>query len=281
MPRLLRFVTPIAIALVSVTAHAARQDGLVVYMTFDDENEPLKNLAAVAPGREPVEPVKIGEALNAKFTQGRHGKAALFNSPATPKAPANAAMTKDWAISLGKLDDVYAGSFSVSCWINIPQVNPGMIIGNKESFNIASGWALTSAHAKNYLMNPFGGTPQAAYSAGLEKKWRNVVYVVNRSTGTADVFLDGKKSNSFKLPSADAKLGDGLATVIGASSSGAFGTQCSVDEVGIWNRALSETEISALGSGKRIPEASSYAWAGLGAVAASAAIIRRRRVRKV
>jgi hypothetical protein len=284
MPRLSRIVTPLAITLVSVAAHAARQDGLVVYMTFDDANEPLKNLAPLVPGREPIEPTKIGDGLEAKFSEGRYGKAALFNAPPVPKSSGTTTvkpvLTKDWAVSLGKLDDVYAGSFTVSCWINIPVGNPGVIIGNKESFTIASGWNLSSRYGQHYLIQPFGGSALEGFTVGLEKKWRNVVYVVNRSTGAADIFVDGKKEKSFKLPSADTKLGEGLATVIGASATGTYGTQCSVDEVGIWNRALSEAEITALGSGKRIPEASSYAWAGLGVSAATAAIIRRRRARK-
>lgn len=285
MPRLSRFVTPIAIALASVTVHAARQDGLVVYLTFDDANTPLRNLAPVVPGREPVEPVKIGDALEPKFTAGRYGNAAIFNCPSAPKISGrnvvNPVPTRDWAISLGKLDDVYAGSFTVSCWVNIPQTNTGVIIGNKESFNIASGWNLSARFAKHYLIQPFGGAALEGFTGGLEKKWRNIVYVVDRSTGTADIYLDGKKEKAFKLPSADAKLGEGLATVIGASAAGTFGTQCAVDEVGIWNRALSEAEITSIGTGKRIPEASSYAWVGLGAAAVTAAIARRRRAKKI
>ena len=62
---------------------------------------------------------------------------------------------------------------------------------------------------------------------------------------------------------------------------GAFGTQCAVDEVGIWNRALTASEITALGSGgKRIPEASSFAWAGAGLAVAGLAAVRRRRAKR-
>lgn len=284
MPRPTVIFAPFILALASVSAHAARQDGLVVYLTFDDANEPLKNFAPATPGRAPVEPVKVGDGLEPRFTEGRRGKAALFQggpvgAPAT-KESANTAVTKDWALSLGNLDDVYAGNFTVSCWANVPEVSPGMIIGNKESFNIASGWSITSSYAKHYLINPLGGAPQQGYTPGLEKKWRHLVLVVNRDTGTADIYVDGKRDKNFKLPSRDAKLGEGLPTVIGASAKATFGTRCVVDEVGIWNRALTETEIAALGSGKRIPEASSYAWAGLGAAAATAAIVRRRRAKK-
>lgn len=283
-----QIVRPLAlISLMSVSglAHAARQDGLVAYFTFDDVNDPLHNYAPAPKGRDPIQAAKIGDGLDARYGVGHFGRAAVFDNLAQPNAkePAKPVPIKDWAISLGKIDDVYAGSFTVACWVDIPVANPGMIISNKDTFaSTAPGWSFNAKYADHYQIRAAGESKSfSAFTVALEKKWRHVAYVVNRATGNVGIYVDGKKDKEYKLPASDAALGSGLATVIGASATGTFGSNCSVDELGIWNRALSESEIVALGGppGKRIPEASSFAWAGAGVVVAAVAAGRRRRLR--
>ena len=204
---------PLALVpLFALSAHAARQDGLVAYFTFDDESNPLRNYAAPLPGREPVEANKIGGALEPAFGPGRFGKAAEFNSGSL----------SNWALSLGKLDDVYEGDFTVAFWVNIPKANPGVVISNRESFVSSSpGWSFNSKSADHYNIVASGSSsPFVSYTNGIERQWRHVAYVVNRKTGTATIYLDGKKEKSYTLPSASAKLGSGQPTVGGASSLG-------------------------------------------------------------
>lgn len=269
---------PLALVpLFALSAHAARQDGLVAYFTFDDEANPLRNYAAPVPGKEPVEATKMpgSSALEPAFGAGRFGKAAEFNSGSL----------SNWALSLGKLDYLYEGDFTVAFWVNIPKANPGVVISNRESFVSSSpGWAFNAKYADHYNIRAGGASaPFVSYTNGIERKWRHVAYVVNRSTGTATIYLDGKKEKSYNLPSASAKLGSGQPTVVGASSLGKQNSDSSVDELGIWTRALAETEIAAIGDPKtdrRIPEASSYAWAGAGAVVAGLAALKRRHAKK-
>lgn len=278
---------------VPLLAHAARQDGLVGYFTFDDELAPLKN-SAPASALVPPEGKKIGNALEMRFAPGKFGRAAVFGNDAGGPDRIN-----DWAVSLGNLDAVYKGSFTVSLWVKIGdpdkpgRAQPGFIMGNKESFNGDSGWYLAQKYADHYGIRD-AGSSASAYTVGLESVdgWINFIITVDRTTGEViyrtNSFTTSKLSqvHKFKLKTLDVDLGGGLATVIGAGSNATYGGKCLVDEVGIWNRVLTDGEILAMSfqdrdhHGRRIPEASSVAWLGTGTFLAGLAALKRRRAKK-
>lgn len=273
-------ITPfVALACLSLTApvvQAARQDGLAVYLTFDDEANPFRNYAEDLPGREPVA-VKInGDSTYARFGKGPEGfgRCAEFVSGGL----------SGWSVNLGKLDDIYDGDFTVAFWAFIPKTNNGMIVSNRESFVSPSpGWSFNSKYAEHYDIHASGADkPYKEFTNALEKQWRHIAYVCSRTEGKVTIYVDGAKAKIYSLPSATAKLDGGFATVIGASSNGTLNADSSVDEFGIWKRALAPAEIAALGTkpGKHIPEASSFAWAGAGAAVAGLAALKRRRAKK-
>lgn len=265
--------------------HAARQDGLVVYMNFDDEREvegvdntgPLRNLAADSE----VRGKRIGLAMEPTLVAGRFGKAAEFKNSAGGNA------IDDWAINLGKLDEVYAGNFTVACWVRYTDSHKGVIVGNKELGNAyAAGWLFRAEYGKHFHAAPVG---QSSFDLSAPKPtdgaWHHWAAVVNREgEGSVSFYFDGKLVKSTKLATATASLGAGRDTLVGAGADEKNGAakKLAVDDLGIWRRALSEAEITALGSGtgKRIPESSSLVWAGAGAAVAGLAWVRRRRARK-
>lgn len=256
-------------------AQAARQDGLAVYLTFDDEANPFRNYAEALPAREPVTAKINGDPTYARFGAGPagFGRCAEFV----------AGGLSGWSINLGKLDDLYEGDFTVAFWAFVPKANNGMIVSNRESFvSPSSGWSINAKFANHYDIRAAGADkPYANYTAGLEKQWRHLAYVCDRTAGNVTIYVDGAKTKTYALPTAKAKLDGGFATVIGASATGAFNSDSSVDEFGIWKRALAPTEIAALGTkpGKHIPEASSFAYAGAAAAVAGLAALKRRRAK--
>ena len=270
-----------AVLLLTPAAFAARQDGLVGYFTFDDENAPLKN-SAPENGLVPMEGKRLGDAIGMTFAPGKFNRAAAFANTG------GSARINDWAVSLGNLDKLYAGNFTVAFWMLVDKSQEGVVIGDKESFGIAPGWTVGQRSGNHYNLRTLGGSESKAYTFGLERKgWTHVALTVDRDRGDATFYIDGGKANhTYKLNDPKAVLGDNVATVVGAASNGTFGAKALVDELGIWNRVLSKTEIESLGRddkdhvARRIPETSSLAWLG-GAVALAGIAVRRRRRQSV
>ncbi len=261
----------------TASVQAARHDGLVMYLNFDDEVNPLRNGAANSPLPAPA---KVGDALDMRFTAGRFGKAAVFaNGPASPSV-------SDWAIDLGKLESVYAGSFTVAFWAQYDASHPGVIVSNREYGAGSTGGFLmaasgTSAPVGRVLVSggaqPIIAVPGGGPTAG--GKWHHWALVVDRKADSASFYLDGKPVETRLLNGASVKFDTGMSTMIGAAADGRSGARVAVDDVGIWSRALGVQELAALGSaeGKRIPEPATYAFAAGAAGLVAAAVARRRR----
>lgn len=262
--------------------HAARQDGLVVYMNFDEEQKrdedensgPLRNLAE----KSDVIAKKIGEGLEATLVPGRFGKAAEFkNGGNTGKR------IDDWAINLGKLDEVYSGNFTVACWVKYSGPHKGVVVGNKPaSSELAPGWAFLTQNGRNFHTAAVGETTLnfAAANKPQDGAWHHWAMVVSRDLGSLAFYFDGALVKEQKLAKTNSTFGDNRDTTVGASPDEKDGaSKVAVDDLGIWSRALSKDEVKALGfgTGKKIPETSSYAWAGAAAVVGGLAWVRRRR----
>lgn len=267
------------------TLHAARQDGLVLYMNFDDEtvrdddenSGPLRNLAP----KSEIQAKKVGEALEPSLTTGRFGKAAEFKNTRDGKR------IDDWAISLGKLESVYAGSFSVACWVRYPNSHKAAILANKELLNKFSPGILLSTESERNVHVSAVGQPAFEAKGGdsrrlSDDRWHHWALVVDRDSARISFYLDGTLISKSEMKDPTASLDGGRATFVGAAADEKNGaSKVALDDLGIWNRALSESEIKALGFGvgKRIPEPSAYAWAGLASAAGVLAWRRRRRAK--
>src|SRR5262249_42075608 len=94
--------------------------GLVTYLPFDD------SLAAKSG-------TVNASVLNgtAKYTNGKFGDAVSFaNNGSSGTTPS------DWAATLGNLDSIYAGDFTISLWARTASMADAAVFGNK---NWASG----------------------------------------------------------------------------------------------------------------------------------------------
>lgn len=271
MPRL---KTPLVVCslLAFGTLFAARHDDLVVHMTFDNEAFPLQNFA---PDSHAIDITVVGDAIAPTWVAGKFGRAAKFTAGSTAGLPR---LTRDWAISLGRLDRFYQGSFTAAFWVNLSASNPGMLFTNKRNNGMSTGWGFGAARGRHFVLNPIGGTGFASGANLQHGKWTHLATVVDRSVGKAFFYVNGRRYGEYALPSVDATLGDSVATVIGAAGTGEFGADALVDEVAIWKRALTEVELASIGAeGKRIPEPAAYGWMALGTAGVVALVARRRR----
>lgn len=276
----------VAAIFVPCALFARRDEGVLIYLNFDDPKKPLTNVS----GTEAAADI-FGTNTRAEVVDGKFVYSALFtNSNGKGNEPNN------YAITLGEIDEYYAaGSFSVAFWVKASNKNgkggmgarEAMISGNKDwTKPNSAGWAITAVNGKNFSVAVGGVQHNVAFPALTDGNWHHVALVIDRKAGTMTCFGDGKKlSNPAKLPTG--KIGSEKRTLVGASGGGAFAApnatnaQVLVDDYGIWTRALTEKEVVAMwneGNGARVPEASVAALLfGAGALAIAVAATRRRR----
>jgi hypothetical protein len=173
-----------------------------------------------------------------------------------------------------------AGAFTISFWINwtsLPGANQsGLVTKIDQGDNTFSYWVVSSYNANNDIAVAWSddGTGNvnhyaeydtngsAYFDVGDVGVWRHVVVVVNPVTPSVTFYKDnvstgGHNASAGTIPSTifnsskDFRIGSETAT-------GSFfrGTNASYDEVGIWSRALSGTEVSNLynaGAGFQYP----------------------------
>ena len=213
-------------------------NGLVVYLNFDG------NLNAQA-GTSVNGALYTGGAVNGpRYRPGVIGMAVSFTNTATSGQP------NDWAVSLGSLETVYAGSFSVSLWERTPNSGDGALMGNKDWTSGANtGWVISSLQPKNVNWNTAGGTRQdlnlnPPFSDG---NWHLVTVTFDRSTGQVISYLDGVAANAGSFnPSNAASLNAGFSTLVGSSGNGTYSGTADIDDLGVWSRVLAAPEVAAI-----------------------------------
>lgn len=260
------------------TLFARRDEGLIVYMNFDDAKHPLTNVAGTD-----REASVFGTRTQAKLENGKFVYSAVFSN-----ANGNRSEPNNYAINLGELDGYFNGSFSVAFWFKTTKrgSTEAMITGNRDWLHPnTAGWAITAINGKNFAVCVAGAKAEIGFNALTDGNWHHVALVIDRRTGTMTCYGDGKKVGSAKVPAGT--IGNGHETLVGASGSGAYAAPGSnkdkavIDDYAIWRRALSEKEVVAMwneGNGARVPEPSAFSLIfGAGAVAAVLALARRRR----
>lgn len=258
---------------------ARRDEGLLLYMNFDDPREPLQNVA----GTDVAEARVFGIRPTANVQGGKFVNSAAFRNGNGKSTEPN-----NYAVSLGELDGYYEGSFSVAFWFKTEKTGAAeaMISGNKDWLHPDdAGWAITAVKGRNLSLSVGGKHVNVAFPALTNGNWHHVALVVDRRTGTVSFYGDGKRLGAEKIPGG--RIGAGLETLVGGSGRGAYSAPASnekqafVDDYAIWTRPLTEKEISAMwneGNGARVPEPSAFPLLfGAGAVAAALAVARRRR----
>jgi autotransporter-associated beta strand protein/YVTN family beta-propeller protein len=213
-------------------------NGLVVYLNFDN------NLAAQAGTTNNGALYTGGATLGPRYKPGMIGSAANFTNASTAGQP------NDWAVTLGNLEWIYAGSFSFSLWERTTTSSDGAILGNKNWTSGANvGWVVSSLDPKNINWNAVGGTRR---DIGLnppfsDGNWHLVTVTFDRAANQVISYVDGVAvSTSDISPSGSASFNAGFSTLIGSSGNGTYSGYADVDDLGMWTRVLTAQEVSGI-----------------------------------
>ena len=212
-------------------------NGLVVYLNFDN------NLNAQG-GTTNNGTAYTGGAMNGpRYTAGKIGAAATFTNTAGTGQP------NDWAVTLGSLEGIYSNSFSVSIWERTISSTDGALIGNKNWTSGGNvGWAISKLASKNVNWNATGGTRQdVGLTSFSDGNWHLITVTFDRTTNLVSCYIDGSVGGAGNIsPSSAASINAGLATLIGSSGNGTYSGTGDVDDLGIWSRALTASEVAEI-----------------------------------
>jgi hypothetical protein len=146
--------------------------------------------------------------------------------------------------------DFGTGSFTLSAWVNLG-ANGGVIINkrNGAGSNIP-GYMIRITSVVLFRVSDGDECLNESISTDIRNdgKWHHVVARLNTTTNMLDIFLDGVKGTGTPA----ATLGDtsnDLNFLLGSwwrSDTGFFPVDGTIDEVAIWNRALTPAEIRRL-----------------------------------
>lgn len=139
--------------------------------------------------------------------------------------------------------------FSISAWINQSAVNSVYIVSKRNTENYANFW--------EFLPNAFSicqTTTQASstsifttYQVGYNE-WHHIAAV--KTSGTLSIFIDGILNATKTISTGYYNITNSNPCIIGAQIapiSGAKGCfDGKIDDIGLWNRALTQNEITSL-----------------------------------
>jgi PKD repeat protein len=209
--------------------------GLVTYLDLDN------NLDAQAGSRS-------ASVLNgsAHYAAGKFGAAASFsNNGYSSSGPS------DWAASLGNLDSVYAGDFTLSLWVRTASTTDAGIFGNKDWTSGSNpGWVIATTLSKSINWNTVGGTRHDVALSIADGSWHLISTTFSRAQNQVITYLDGVAQNTSALgTTGTASLSANFNTLIGSSGNGTYSATADVDDVAIWSRVLSADEVSNIYQG--------------------------------
>jgi hypothetical protein len=178
----------------------------------------------------------------ARYVPGLIGQAASFRNDASGSGPS------DWAVTLGNLDALYAGNFTVGFWLKTAVASDGALTGNKD-WNSGNnvGWLFNQLYVGFLNFNALGG---GRYDAGTEIRdgtWHHLALVVHRETNGFLVYVDGTPVAAGIIgPTGTETLAAGFDTLIGGSGPGRYSGTGDIDDYVIWTRALPTEEVACV-----------------------------------
>ena len=239
MKAISRVFTLIVVTLYVTAVNA--EEGLVLYFSFDDVS-----------GKE----VKDGSGNEnhgtmvggAKILDGKIGQALALDG-------ASGAIEVPDSDSL----DIGENSMTAECWINTKNVGAYRRIVSKGHFGWTKGYLFQLYESSRVAIAISNGVDGGAYCASKKRvndgEWHHVVGIVDRDKDEYRIFIDGK-SEAFDNPINPAwgaaanpkKVGDitntNRLTVGKYDVSDVEFLEGFVDELRIWNRALTDAEIA-------------------------------------
>ena len=147
-------------------------------------------------------------------------------------------------ISIGNLTSIETTQFSISMWINVTSLSTyGAVLFNS-GLVLPNGIILQYTNSNNFYIG-IGGAAASSSSITLNTgDWYNVLLTANGTT--AKLYIDGSQLGS-DLTIGSGRAGIGSAAVIGKYNySTQFNFNGKMDEVGIWNTALTASQIAQI-----------------------------------
>jgi hypothetical protein len=178
----------------------------------------------------------------ATFAPGKTGRAFTFDG-------------KDDHVSMGDVLDWGKGSWSISLWVRKSgscAKNATLLRKSLTSHGMPSGSGygldIVNNRLRFYAAGPNESNPATTVAPGpVAGQWRHVAGVLNRATGKMLLYVDGLAADSAsiaKLGSLDTNMPLSMGMLArGHSSSALYHFTGAIDEVAMWNRALSAEEV--------------------------------------
>ena len=169
----------------------------------------------------------------------------------------------DDRVHLAANPPVDSSSVTISAWVRPAFVRDQVIIGRGRVFDgVNAGWLfrLNSAGKLQLFrctgaMSCPGVTSSASYTAGV---WQHVAVVFDSSSGLATMYLNGSAAGSLAVPSGAIfyQANHDPGTDIGVQNFKTGQTDFfsgAIDDLRIYNRSLSQSELSAIFGGSTAP----------------------------
>ena len=197
---------------------------------------------------------------------GKFDKCFEFSGGNNEQVGLNGTVLADYYNPSNHASTTHKSDFTISCWINHDNDNGNypMLVANYTGSNTGGFqfYINGTANTVTFWTSTNDVTASGALSSG---SWHHVVCM--RESGTVKFYINGSLNSSTI---ANAHHIEGLVDcAIGGKTDGGNGLNGKIDEVSIWRRALSASEISALynsGTGKTLLEAKQApAWKEIGA----------------
>ena len=182
-------------------------------------------------------------------------------------------------VDYGDVLDPGSQSYTVSCWMKIPDTDSTVSLINKgmETSSADPGFrVLSSSTDKFHVWANYGNDTSTRLGVKTtyvpDDAWHHIAFVIDQEHGVMKVYFDGNPSsddagnfntgwelsgttgyaNTF-TPGASFSNSDSLYIACPNSSTSTVGL---FDDFAVWNRALSNEEIAGLAGGSPVPEPS-------------------------
>lgn len=136
------------------------------------------------------------------------------------------------------ISSINSGQISVSAWIKTTNGGIGLIVNQDPTFDFGVGW---TSNKLTLWLNDGSFKGATSVSNVNDGKWHFVVGVYDNSS--IKLYIDGVQDGVNNVGNIS-RVGTAKKTVIGALNSGGQNFLGTIDEISIFNRALTPTEIS-------------------------------------
>ena len=227
---------PVTLTVVPLSAQLT--NSLVVYLNFDNN---IQGQAGTVISGTPIGTVGVE-----KYTNGLIGSAAArFDNDDSDSSRAS-----DWAVSLGDIEWIYTNNWSFSVWVKTKD-NYGALLGNKSWYSgLNIGWCISE-----YYTDWLNYTAEASSRHDIGKfnwaddKWHQVAAVFYRDGNRVYTFVDGVVTDQATLSATGLESltpPEIMTTLVGSSGDTSESAYGSVDDLGMWTRALSTKDVLAM-----------------------------------